>query len=140
MTDRQSFALANPVMDLEDLAAIEKFARTLTRGVRKFGTILTVDRYRKELWWHVSVSVLGADLKPVPIERLLAVEKTAGERLARELLGDVGRPSSDEIKDDEKSIQIIRRVTIEEDREGQRSESARMTVAKVQHMARKSRR
>jgi hypothetical protein len=116
VTDRQSFALANPRLDTSDPPALTKFARVLTRGVRKFRTIVTVDRNRKELWWNVSVSVLGADLKPVPISQLSETARMAAERLAHELLGDVGRSESESVNYDEGAVQIMRRVTVEEDR------------------------
>jgi hypothetical protein len=116
MTDRQSFALANPVTDPDDVTSLMKFARTLTRGVRKFGTILTVDRKKAEFWWHVCVTPLDSALKPLLLSEIEPTDKVVTERLARELLDDVGRPDSDRNDYDEKSIHIFRWSTIEEER------------------------
>ena len=94
MNDRQSFALTNVTINLEDLASLEKYAKTLVRGVRSFGTILTVDFAKKEFFWHACVSLLKSEGKPVAIKKLSLMERAVTLRLARELLGHVGRPDS----------------------------------------------
>jgi hypothetical protein len=129
MNDRQSFALENPVTDSEDLD--EQFARTLTRSVRKFGTILTVDLHKKEFFWHACVTLLNPEGKPIPINKFSLTQRAVTLRLALELLGDVGRPDSNKIHEDKKSIHIIRPVTIEEEREVRKvlaSKGAKMTT------------
>ena len=98
-----------------------RFSRTVTHGVRKFGTILTVDRVGNQFWWHVAVSVLDSALKPVPIIRITSSDKDAAECLAHELLSDVGRWDSDECHYDDKSLHIIRNLTIAEERQAKRS-------------------
>jgi hypothetical protein len=115
MTDRLALALSNPI-DPGDLDALAKCASTLTRGSRNFGTILAVDKQRKEFHWHVSVTLLDSIGRPTPIVRLTELEKVFILRLAWELLADVGWPNSEEVHEDEKSVHLTRRVTIEEER------------------------
>src|SRR5215467_9131216 len=121
MTDRQVFALNHVMTDLGDLAGLQKHALNLARGVLKFGTILTVDKYRNEFSWHVAVSLLNRQLKPIPIERLSVTEKSATIDLARELLADIGSPDSDKVYEDEKSVHILRSATIEEERQARKA-------------------
>jgi hypothetical protein len=117
MTDRQVFAISNVTINLEDLGGLGKFARTLTRGVTKFGTILTVDRQGNEYSWHVCVSLLDSNGLPTPLEQLSETGMAVILDLARELLGDVGRPDSDVIHNKTKSVHIVRPVTSEEERQ-----------------------
>ena len=121
MTDRQVFALSHVLGDLEDLSVLKKHAVNLARGVLKFGTILTVDKYRNEFSWHVAVSLLNRELKPVPIEQLSVSEKSAVRDLARELLAAIRRPDSDRVYEDEKSVHILRSATIEEERQARKA-------------------
>ena len=120
MTDRQAFALSHVLADLEDLSILKKDSSNLARGVLRFGTILTVDKYRNEFSWHVAVSLLNRELKPVPIEQLSVSEKSAVMDLARELLAAIGRPDSDRVYEDEKSVHILRSATIEEERQARK--------------------
>jgi hypothetical protein len=114
MNDRQVFSLRNIVTDHEDVAGLEKYARTLTRGVRKFGTILTVDLYKKTFLWHVRVSPLNPEGKPLSIEQLSLIEKSVTLRLARELIADVGRPDSDKIHEGTHHGMHLQSLTIQE--------------------------
>jgi hypothetical protein len=120
MTDRQVFALSHVLGDLEDLSVLKKHAVNLARGVLKFGTILTVDKYRNEFSWHVAVSLLNRELKPIPVEELSVSEKSAVMDLARELLAAIGRPDSDKVHEDEKSIHL-RSATTEEERQARKA-------------------
>jgi hypothetical protein len=126
MNDRQTLALNHVTMDTADLDNLERYARTLTRGVRKFGTILTVDLHRKQFSWHVCVSLLNSRAVPLPIDQFSSADKIVTIRLARELLGDVGRPDSDDIHEDEKSVHITRSLTIEEERRARRALTVRV--------------
>jgi len=109
MNDRQALALNHVTTGTADLDNLERYARTLTRGVRKFGTILTVDLHRKQFSWHVCVSLLNSQAVPLLIDQFSSTDKIVTIRLARELLGEVGRPDSDDIhEEDEKSVHITR--------------------------------
>jgi hypothetical protein len=121
MNDRQTLALNHVVTDTGNLDNIQRYARTLVRGVRRFGTILTVDFVKKEFFWHACVSLLNPESKPIPIKKLSSMEKAVTLRLASELLGDVGRPDSEKTHEDEKSIHITRALTIEEERRARRA-------------------
>jgi hypothetical protein len=123
VTDRQAFALNNIATDVSDSARLEKYARTLTRDVHKFGTILTVDLHKKEFSWHVCVCMLNSEGKPLPIKALSSADKSDTLRLACELLGEIGRPDSDAVQEHEKSIHIVRHLTIEEEREARKDQS-----------------
>jgi hypothetical protein len=92
------------------------FAKTLVNDAGRFGTILTVDRFESQLTWHVSVSALSDQFKPMLWQRLKPSQREAVRQLARELLTDVGRPDSDFEDVQDKSYQIIRKLTIEEER------------------------
>ena len=121
MTDRQAFALSHVMTDLKDLANLKKHALNLARGSLRFGTILKVDKYRNEFSWHVAVSLLNRELTPIPIEQLSVSEKSATIDLARELLADIGRPDSDKVHEDERSVHILRSATIEEERQARKA-------------------
>ena len=121
MTDRQAFALSHVLADLEDLSILKKHASNLARGVLRFGTILTVDKYRNEFSWHVAVSLLNRELKPIPFEQLSLTEKSATIDLAKELLADIGRPDSAKVHEDEKAVHILRAATIEEERRARKA-------------------
>jgi hypothetical protein len=120
MTDRQAYALSHVLAALGDLTILKKHALNLARGSLRFGTILTVDKYRNEFSWHVAVSLLNRELKPVPMEQFSVTEKSATIDLARELLADIGRPDSDRVYEDEKSVHILRSATIEEERQARK--------------------
>jgi hypothetical protein len=121
MTDRQAFALSHVLADLKDLSVLKKHALNLARGSLRFGTILTVDKYRNDFSWHVAVSLLNRELKPIPIEQLSVIEKSATIDLARELLANIGRPDSDRVYEDEKSVHVLRSATIEEERQARKA-------------------
>jgi hypothetical protein len=121
VNDRQEIALNNVATGLSDAAALEKYARTLTRGTRKFGTILTLDLHKKDVSWHVCVSMLDSEGKPLLTDHLSSADKSATLRLARELLFEIGRPSSDSVREDEKSVHILRAMTIEEERQARKA-------------------
>jgi hypothetical protein len=95
MTDRQSLALANPI-DPDDLNALMQFAATTRRGEQAYLAILSVDR-KDGFWWHAGVSVVSSNLKPVPHPGLSNLQRRAAERVARELLVNVGRPDSERV-------------------------------------------
>jgi hypothetical protein len=79
-----------------------------------------VDPHKKELYWHSCVSTLDSDGKPLLTDRLSSADKSATLRLARELLSEIGRPSSDTVREDEKSVHILRLMTIEEERQARK--------------------
>jgi hypothetical protein len=116
MTSRQSFALSEVVVDVNDTDRLKAFAKTLVNDAGRFGSILTVDRFQGRLTWHVSVTSLSDQFKPIPWEELKPSQREAMRQLARELLNNVGRPDSDFEEVQEKSYQIIRQLTIEEER------------------------
>jgi hypothetical protein len=116
MTSRQSFALSAVVADVHDLERLKAFAKTVVNDADRFGTILTVDRFEGRLTWHVSVTALSDQFKPMSWEVLKPSQREAVRQLARELLDDVGRPNSDFEVAEDKSCQIIRKLTIEEER------------------------
>ena len=119
MTPGQQFALANPV-DPTDLAAVQRFAKTLTVDGRRFETVLTVDKVDRQFFWHACVSVLDIVFKPIPRKNLDNAELRAAHDVARMLLMGVGQANSDRIIHDDKTLQIRRRLTIEEDRMARR--------------------
>ena len=121
MTQRQQFALANPV-DPDDLLVLEPFAETIRGEHQSYGTILTVDR-ADCLCWHACVTVLSRNLKPVPYSGLSHLQRKAAERLVRDLLKDVGQPDSEQLRWDPKCIHLIRKVTVEEQQELAESKS-----------------
>jgi len=82
----------------------------------RFGTILTVDRLDEHLTWHVSVTALSDQFKPILWNELRPSQREAVRQLARELLEDVGRPDSDVEDVQDKSYRIVRKLTIEEER------------------------
>jgi len=121
MTSRQSFALSEVVVDVNDTDRLKAFAKTLVNDAGRFGSILTVDRFQGRLTWHVSVTSLS-EFKPMLWERLKPSQREAVRQLARELLADVGRPDSDVEDAQDKSYQILRQLTIEGRETGKRSE------------------
>ena len=116
MTSRQSVALSAVVADVNDTERLKMFAKTIVNDAGRFGTILTVDRFESQLTWHVSVSAQSDQFKPMLWERLKPSQREAVRQLARELLADVGRHDSDVEDVQDKSYQIIRKLTIEEER------------------------
>ena len=115
MSAGQQFALSNPI-DPNDLAAVERFAKTITVEARRFGTILTVDKIEKQFFWHACLSVLDTAFKPIPRTNLDGTELMLAHGVLRMLLIDVGIPSVDKIIFDEKTIQIRRSITPQEER------------------------
>jgi hypothetical protein len=107
-----SKVLTNP----DSTEGLASFAQTIVNDAGRFGTILTVDRCDDYLTWHVSVSALSDQFKPMLWERLKPSQREAVRQLARELLADVVRPDSDVEDAQDKSYQIIRQLTIEEER------------------------
>jgi hypothetical protein len=75
-----------------------------------------VDRLEDHLTWHVSVTPLSAQFKPMLWNELKPSQREAVRQLARELLENVGRPDSDVEDLQDKSYQIVRKLTIEEER------------------------
>jgi len=116
VTSRQSFALFNVLTDANDTEALKAFAKTVVNAAGRFGTILTVDRFDERLTWHVSVTPLSDQFKPMLWNELKPSQREAVRQLARELLQDVGRPDSDIEDVQDKSYRIIRQLTIEEER------------------------
>ena len=116
MTSRQSLALSAVVADVNDTERLKAFAKTVVNDSGRFGTILTVDRFEGRLTWHVSVTSLSDQFKPIFWEELKPSQREAMCQLARELLNDVGGPDSDFEDVQDKSYQIIRQLTIEEER------------------------
>lgn len=119
MTDRQTFALANP-LDPADLGAVSRSAQRVASEHQGYLTMLTVDK-SDGLWWHAGVSVLSSNLKAVPHSGLSNLQRKAAERLVRELLNEVGRPDSEELSWDDRCVHLIRRLTIEEERKAKSS-------------------
>jgi hypothetical protein len=117
MTKRQALALSDVVKNPNDTEALKAFAKTIVTDAGRFGTILTVDLIDGELRWHVSVSALSNGFKPIFWEKLKPSEREAVRQLARELLEDIGQPGSDSDVAEDKSYQIIRKLTIEEERQ-----------------------
>jgi hypothetical protein len=115
MAPRQQYALANPV-DPKDLVSVRRFAKTFTIAGRRFETILTVDRVKGEFFWHARVSVLDIAFKPIPRKNLDKADLGAAKAVARILVMGVGQPSADKIMYDEKTLQIRRPLTIQEER------------------------
>jgi hypothetical protein len=93
MTKRQELALARVVKDPDDTDALRAFAKTVVNDAGRFGTILTVDMLDGELRWHVSVSALSNDFKPILWDGLKPSEREAVRQLSRKLLEDVGQPA-----------------------------------------------
>jgi hypothetical protein len=102
---------------VNDTDRLKAFAKTLVNDTGRFGTIFTVDRFEGRLTWHVSVTSLSDQFKPIPWEELKPSQREAVRQRARELLDDVGRPDSDFEDIQDKSYQIIRQLTIEEERQ-----------------------
>ena len=123
MTDRQAFALNNIIEDSEDIAALPGHATILTLGIRRFGTILTVD-HANEFRWHVCVSLLNSEVMPRRLDKLSSEDKVATLALALELLSEVGQPDCDDIHEEERSLHITRRLTIREERRARESVKA----------------
>jgi hypothetical protein len=115
MTPRQLSAIGEPV-NPKDLDAVSRFAQEVSIEGRRFGTVLTVDRTPGEYSWHVMVSVLDADDRPLPLLKLRDADRRAAETLAKELIGNVGVPGSDERLAGEKAFQVRRRLTTSEEK------------------------
>src|SRR4051812_12525926 len=116
MTARQSFAVLNPISDPHETESLKPFAKTIVMGTDRFGTILTIDQFDDRLTWHVSVSALSDQFKPILWINLKPSQRETVRQLARELLHDVGRPDSDLEEVQDKCYQISRPLTIEEER------------------------
>src|SRR5262245_34022104 len=116
MTPRQLSAIGDPIHP-KDLDAVSRFAQEVTKDGRRFGTVLTVDRTPGEYSWHVMVSFLDAEHRPVPLLKLRDSDRRAAETLAKELIGNVGVPGSDERLAGEKAFQIRRQLTTNEEKQ-----------------------
>src|SRR5689334_3885318 len=114
MAPRQQYALANPV-DLKDLVAVQRFAKTLTVAGRRFETILTVDRVKGQFFWHACVSVLDNTFIPIPRKNLNEADLEAAMAVLRILVMGVGQPSADKFIYDDRTLQIRRPLTIQEE-------------------------
>ena len=78
MTSRQSFALSAVVVDVNDTERLKAFAKTVVNDTGRFGTILTVDRFEGRLTWHVSVTALSDQFKPILLGRAEAIAAGSG--------------------------------------------------------------
>ena len=116
MPPRQSLALSSVLTNPDSTEALAAFAKTIVNDAGRFGTILTVDRLEGRLTWHVSVMSLSDQFKPISWKELKPSQREKVRQMARELLEDVGRPDSDFEDVQDKSYQIIRQLTIEEER------------------------
>ena len=116
MTKRQSFALCRVLADPRNTEPLRTLAKTIINDAGRFGTILTVDLWKGELHWHVSVTPLSDQFKPMLWAQLKPSQREAIRQLARELLADVGRPESDLEDAQDERYRIIRQLTIEEER------------------------
>jgi hypothetical protein len=110
------------VTDVNDTEGLKSFAKTVVNDTGRFGTILTVDRLEDRLTWHVSVTALSDQYKPISWEELKPSQREAVRQLANGLLYEVGRPDSDLEDVQDKSYQTLRQLTIEEERLSKRSE------------------
>ena len=117
MTLRQAFAISNILTDINDTESLKAFAKTIVNDAGRFGTILMADCWEGELRWHVSVSALSEMFKPISWDDLKPSRREAVRQLARDLLKDVGRPDTDFDLAEEKSYQLIRQLTVEEERQ-----------------------
>jgi hypothetical protein len=118
VTTRQELALSFPT-DLRDalsLLRLIRFVKTVTNNHGAFGTVLIVEQVERLFQWHVSVSTLDDKQKPIPLDHLTQSQIRAAEDIAQELLDGVGIPDSDEMFCDKESVQIIRKLTIDEKR------------------------
>ena len=115
MAPRQQYALANPV-DPKDLVAVQRFAKTLTVAGRRFETILTVDRVKEQFFWHACVSVLDNAFTPIPRKNFKKADLAAAMAVLRILVMGVGQPSADKFIYDDRTLQIRRPLTIQEER------------------------
>lgn len=102
--------------DIDDREPLKAFAKTIVNDAGRFGTILTIDLFNGELRWHVSASALSDGFKPIFWDHLKPSQREGVRQLTRELLKDVGQPGSDSDVADDKSYQIFRKLTIEEER------------------------
>ena len=66
--------------------------------------------------WHVSVTALSPNFKPIAWKDLRPSQRETVRAVARELLEDVGRPDSDFDSTDMDDYQLLRKLTIEEER------------------------
>jgi hypothetical protein len=104
------------VTGVPDSERLTAFSKIDVNDADKFGTIMTVDRFEDRLTWHVSVTAFSERSKPVLWEELKPSQREAVRQLARELLDAVGPADSDLEDVQEKSYQILRQFTIEEER------------------------
>ena len=110
--------------DLDDAERLKAAAKTVVNDTGRFGTILTVERFKGRFAWHVSVRSLSDQFKPIPWEELKPSQREAVRQLARKLLDDVGRPHSDLGDVLDNRYQIIRALTVEEERLVGKSDAA----------------
>jgi hypothetical protein len=115
MSPRQQFALSNPI-DPTDLVAVERFAKTITVDGRRFGTILTVDKIEQQFFWHACVSVLDGAIKTIRRTDLNEAELKAAHAVLNMLLIGAGQPRADKFIYDDRTLQIRRPLTIQEER------------------------
>jgi hypothetical protein len=113
---RQTFAISNPLLNPTDMDALQKFAEKILRDGAGFFTILTVDHCDGITCWHVSVMAMSPKFKPIAWKDLKPSGREAVRKIARGLLENVGRPDSDCDSTDMGEYQIVRKLTIEEER------------------------
>ena len=123
MTPRQLLALSNPLADPNNTDALKRFAQTFVIGDEQFGTVLVVGVVEGEWSWHVSVSALSDHYKPIWWEDLRPSQRKSVRELAADLLNGVGEPNSDLDAADGPTYQIVRRLTIEEERSAKNPET-----------------
>ena len=108
--------MSNPLLDPTDASALHKFTRTIVRDDGGVGTILTLDHFNRVSCWHVSVTTLSPISKPIKWKDLKPSQREAVREVARELLENVGRPDSDVESTKMGDYQLVRKLTIEEER------------------------
>jgi hypothetical protein len=116
VTTRQTFAISNPLLDPTDTSELQKFAEKILPDGAGFFTILTVDHCDGITCWHVSVTALSPNSKPIKWNDLKPSQRESVRLVARELLENVGRPDSDFDSTEMDDYQLLRKLTIEEER------------------------
>jgi len=114
MSPRQQLALSNPVGPT-DLVAIERFEKPFTVDGHTFLTTLMVNKVAGAFFWCASVSVLDLVFNTPRADLNEAELKTAHAVLHMLLIG-VGQSSADKFIYDDRTLQIRRPLTIEEER------------------------
>jgi hypothetical protein len=95
MTDRQRYAFAHPATGLADMTN-QAYARVLDIGGYQLKSLLTVNFMEGEASWHASISMLGADRRPMPVEQIPATALMLIQYELNQLLASVGDESKAE--------------------------------------------